>query len=49
MTTTTMTGLELLRTRVAAAIGGQMPGHVERLGWDAGQLAAFQLDRLRAR
>ncbi len=48
MTTTTISGLELLRIRMAGAIAGQMPGHIERLGWSAGQLAAFQRDRLRA-
>jgi phenylacetate-CoA ligase len=48
MTTTTITGLDLLRARMAAAMGGQMPGHVQRLGWRPAQLAAFQRDRLRA-
>ena len=48
MTTATITDLELLRTRVSEAIGGQMPEHIGRLGWDAGQLAACQRDRLRA-
>ena len=48
MTTTTITGLDLLQTRMAAAMGGQMPGHVQRLGWRPAQLAAFQRDRLRA-
>ena len=48
MTTATITDLELLRTRVSGAVGGQMPQHLERLGWDAGRLAAFQRDRLRA-
>jgi hypothetical protein len=47
MTTTMTTDLELLRTRVAGAVGRQMPGHVERLGWTAGRLAAWQRDRLR--
>jgi phenylacetate-CoA ligase len=42
------TDLDLLRTRISAAIGGQMPGHVARLDWSAGQLAAWQRDRLRA-
>ncbi len=41
------TDLERLRTRVAGALGGQMPGHLERLGWPAARLAAFQRDRLR--
>ena len=48
MTTATITDLELLRTRVSGAVGGQMPQHLERLGWDAGRLAACQRDRLRA-
>ena len=34
MTTTTVTGLELLRTRMAAALAAQLPGHIERLNWD---------------
>ena len=48
MTTTITTDVDLLRTRMASAIASQMPGHIERLGWSAGQLAAFQRDRLRA-
>jgi phenylacetate-CoA ligase len=48
MTTATITDLELLRTRVSAAVGGRMPEHIGRLGWDAGRLAAHQRDRLRA-
>ena len=48
MTATTMTGLDLLRARMAAALGGQLPGHVRRLGWSPAELAAFQRDRLRA-
>jgi hypothetical protein len=32
MTTATITDLELLRTRVSGAVGGQMPQHLERLG-----------------
>src|SRR5580658_7263371 len=47
MTTTSITGLDLLRARMSAAIGTQMPGHLQRLGWSAEQLAAFQRDRLR--
>ena len=39
MTTTTGAGLDLLRARMAAAIGGRMAGHIERLGWGAEQLA----------
>ncbi len=48
MTANTLTELDLLRARMAGAIGGQMPGHVQRLGWGPGELAAFQRDRLRA-
>jgi phenylacetate-CoA ligase len=48
MTVTTSTGLDLLRARMATALGGQMPGHIDRLGWDAGQLADLQRARLRA-
>ena len=48
MTATTITEPELLRGRMAAAIGSQIPGHLQRLGWSSGQLAAFQRDRLRA-
>jgi phenylacetate-CoA ligase len=44
----TISDTELLRTRMAGAIGRRMPGAIERLGWSAGQLAAFQRDRLRA-
>jgi phenylacetate-CoA ligase len=48
MTTTTGAGLDLLRARMAAAIGGRMARHVERLGWGAEQLADLQRTRLRA-
>jgi phenylacetate-coenzyme A ligase PaaK-like adenylate-forming protein len=48
MTTAAITDLELLRARVSGAVGGQMPQHLERLGWDAERLAACQRDRLRA-
>jgi phenylacetate-CoA ligase len=48
MTATTMTELGLLRARMSAAIGTQMPGHLQRLDWSPGQLAAFQRDRLQA-
>ena len=48
MTTAMITDVERLRARVRAAIGRQMPEHIERLGWDAGRLAAYQRDRLRA-
>jgi phenylacetate-coenzyme A ligase PaaK-like adenylate-forming protein len=48
MTTATITDLELLRNRVSAAVGGRMPEHIGRLGWDAGRLAVHQRDRLRS-
>jgi phenylacetate-CoA ligase len=48
MTTTTSADLDLLRARMATAIAGRMPGHIERLGWSAPQLAGLQRSRLRA-
>lgn len=48
MTTTTRADLDLLRARMATAIGGRMAGHMERLGWSPGQLAGLQRARLRA-
>jgi phenylacetate-CoA ligase len=48
VTTTTGTGLDLLRARMATAIGGRLAGHIERLGWGAEQLADLQRTRLRA-
>ncbi len=48
MTTSTSARLDLLRARMAAAVGGRMPGHIERLGWNAPQLAGWQRARLRA-
>jgi hypothetical protein len=48
MTSAMTTDLELMRTRLSGAIGHHLPGHIERLGWDAGRLAAHQRDRLRA-
>ena len=48
MTTTTSADLDMLRARMAAAIGGRMAGHIERLGWSAEQLAGLQRARLRA-
>ena len=35
MTTTTSADPDQLRARMAAAIGGRMAGHIERLGWSA--------------
>jgi phenylacetate-CoA ligase len=48
MTTTAGAGPDVLRARMAAAIGGRLPGHIERLGWTAPQLASWQQARLRA-
>jgi len=48
MTTATTADVELLRARIADAIGYHMPPHIAQLGWDAGRLAAYQRDRLRA-
>ena len=48
MTTITPADLDLLRARMATAIGGRMAGHIERLGWSRGQLAGLQRARLRA-
>src|SRR4029077_98054 len=48
MTTATITHLALLETRMSGSVGSRMPEHIGRLGWDAGQLAACQRDRLRA-
>ena len=48
MTATATTDLDLLRARMAAAMGGQLPGHIRRLAWSPAELAAFQRDRLRA-
>jgi phenylacetate-CoA ligase len=45
---TASTGLNALRARMAAAISGQLPGHIDRLGWSAEQLAGLQRVRLRA-
>jgi hypothetical protein len=44
----TISDIERLQTRMAGAIGRQLPAAIERLGWSAGQLAGFQRDRLRA-
>ena len=48
MTTTASADLDMLRAQMAAAIGGRMAGHIERLGWSAGQLAGLQRARLQA-
>jgi phenylacetate-CoA ligase len=47
MTTITDTGVEALRTRAGATLAGRLDAHIERLGWDAGQLRRFQRDELR--
>ena len=47
MTAATVTELDLLRVRVSGAIGGRLPGHLQRAGWSSAQLAAFQRGRLR--
>ncbi len=47
MTAATVTKLDLLRGRVSGAIGGRLPGHLQRAGWSSAQLAAFQRGRLR--
>jgi phenylacetate-CoA ligase len=48
MITDTSTDLDMLRARMAAAIGGRMAAHIERLGWSAAQVAGMQRARLRA-
>jgi phenylacetate-CoA ligase len=47
MTTITDTGVEALRARAGATLAGHLDAHIERLGWDAGQLEQFQRDELR--
>ncbi len=48
MSTTTASEPDLLRTRVAEGLAGHLPRHIERLTWDARQLADHQRERLRA-
>jgi phenylacetate-CoA ligase len=48
MTMTTGTGLEALRARFGAALAGHLENHLGRPRWDAGRLAAYQRERLRA-
>ena len=48
MTTAGRADPDMLRARMAAAIGGRMPAHIERLGWSAAQVAGMQRARLRA-
>ena len=47
MTTITDTGVDSLRARAGATLAGRLDAHIERLGWDAGQLEQFQRDELR--
>jgi phenylacetate-CoA ligase len=47
MITVTETGVEALRARFGATLLRRLGAHVERLGWDAGQLQEFQRDELR--
>jgi phenylacetate-CoA ligase len=47
MTATTGTGLDALRARYGEAFAARLPGHIQRLPWDAERLAAHQRDRLR--
>jgi hypothetical protein len=37
----------VLRSRLSGAIGTNLPGSIDRLGWDAGRLAVYQRGRLR--
>jgi len=48
MATITNTGLDALRARYRAAFARRLPDHIERLPWDAGRLAEYQRERLRA-
>jgi phenylacetate-CoA ligase len=48
MATLTGTDLQLLRTRFAAALNAQLERHAGRPHWDAGRLASYQRERLRA-
>jgi phenylacetate-CoA ligase len=48
VTAGTTDSLEVLRSRVSAALADHLPCHLERLRWDAGRLAGHQRDRLRA-
>jgi phenylacetate-CoA ligase len=48
MTSRATLGIELLRARMAASPAVRAPCHLDRLGWNPDQLAAFQRQRLRA-
>ena len=47
MITVTETGAEALRARFGATLARRLGPHIERLGWDAGQLQEFQRAELR--
>ena len=47
--TTTASDLDVLRTRLAEGLAGQLPQHLQRLSWDADGLADHQRQRLRVR
>jgi phenylacetate-CoA ligase len=47
VTTVAETGVEALPARFGAALARRLGAHIERLGWDAGQLQEFQRDELR--
>jgi phenylacetate-coenzyme A ligase PaaK-like adenylate-forming protein len=47
MTTMTETSVEAMRARFGTTLSARLGPHVERLGWDAGHLEAFQRDQLR--
>jgi phenylacetate-coenzyme A ligase PaaK-like adenylate-forming protein len=44
---TPSSGFDDFRDRAQAALFASIPEHVDRLGWDAGRIAAWQRDRLR--
>jgi phenylacetate-CoA ligase len=48
MTTTTGTSLQVLQARFGAALAGHLQDHLRRPQWDAGRLAAYQREQLRA-
>jgi len=47
MTVTTESGLAGLQARIESEFGPRLAAQLPRLGWDAGQLASHQTDRLR--
>jgi phenylacetate-CoA ligase len=48
MITTTESAVTALQAQFGRELAGRLPGHIDRLGWDAQQLASHQRDRLRA-